>query len=226
MRTQKQGFTLVEILVVVAIIGLLVSVLAVAVLGPLAKADKAKCEAVIRGLQANIESFQARWATYPPGDAGRLGQLVNSPLLTEQNTTNRGIEALVVALRARVRGGPYIDQALFADDSVRTNYDADSFGDDKLDIDGTQEFFELVDPWGTPYVYLDINTVMNGKVEDTIQLMDRSTSMLEPGKCAELLRHPTTGMYPVGYVLWSFGPDKKNDYGRGDDITSWPKYAD
>ncbi|MCC6572601.1 MAG: type II secretion system protein [Planctomycetes bacterium] len=220
------GFTLIEIMVVIAIIALLAGILVVAIIPAISKSDKAKCEAVIRGLQANVDSWQTRWAVYPPGDAGRLGVLANSPTIAEQNRVNRGIEALVVALRARVKGGPYLDNQLFMDDTVRTNYDGDTFADDKLDLDGAQAFFELVDPWGTPYIYLDINDVRNGIVEDVIQLQDGSTVELDPNKCAEMLHHPTTGSYPVGYVIWSFGPNKKNDYGRGDDITSWPKYAD
>jgi hypothetical protein len=137
-----------------------------------------------------------------------------------------GIETMVMALRSRDHGGPFLDAKLFGNDSFRKNSDGDSLTDNVFNVEGSLDLFEMVDPWGTPYVYLNMNDVMNGTVKEKIQSEDGTSEELKVNELQEKLKHPTTGQYPKGYVIWSFGPDKKNDYGRGDDITSWPKYSD
>ncbi|MCB9933725.1 MAG: type II secretion system protein [Planctomycetes bacterium] len=231
MRRYRSGFTLIEILVVVGIIVLLAAVLLVSFSGVFSKSKEAQTKATIETLKSNVESFQSRWGPPPPCSLQELGQLVGYPALTEPNQDNVGIEALVLALRSRKEQGPYLDGPLFQDDKRRVNLDLDTVLEDatlpeNLDIEegSSRDLFEIADAWGNPLVYLDIKTVRAGNFQYEVTLADGSSSRIDPTECQNALRHPVTGQYPTGYVIWSFGEDGINQYGLGDDITSWPKY--
>jgi len=228
-----RGFTLVEIMVVVAIIILLASVLLVSFSGVFSKSENAQATATIETLKSNIANFQSAWGPAPPGNLQDLGTLVGYPALTDPNKDNVGIEALVLALRSKRERGPYLDGPLFQDDERRTNLDIDSVLESAcapryLDIeDGTsRELFEIVDPWGNPFVYIDANSLNLGGFQYNVTKGDGSTVVITATEAQDALRHPVTGAYPTEYALWSFGEDGINDYGRGDDVTSWPKYDD
>lgn len=231
MHDVRRAFTLIEILVVVAIIVLLASVLLVSFTDVFGRSEEAQARATIETLKSNVQSYESRWGIPPPANLGELGALVGYNSLTDPNTANRGIETLVLALRSRREQGPYIDTPLFADDARRTNLDGDTavegaLAPEFLDVDTAEsrELFEIVDPWGNPFVYLDVKSIQNGSFEYTVTMADGTTEKLDVTETQNALRHPTTGAYPTSFVLWSFGPDGVNDYGRGDDITSWPKY--
>jgi prepilin-type N-terminal cleavage/methylation domain-containing protein len=226
-KRARRGFTLVELLIVVGIIVVLAAVLVVSFSGVFSKRDDAVAKTTIETLSANLQSYQTKWHSYPMSTLASLtAQTRLSMPATDPNDTNMGIETLVVALRSKKNGGPYLDATLFGSDDFRKNFDSDELTDNAFDVDGALGLFEIVDPWGTPYVYINMNDVRNGSVKEKIQLEDGSSEELKLDELQEKLKHPTTGQYPQGYVIWSFGPDKKNDYGRGDDITSWPKYSD
>jgi prepilin-type N-terminal cleavage/methylation domain-containing protein len=227
----RRGFTLIEIMIVVAIVALLAAVLAVSISGAFGRSDAARAKATLEILRSNIESFKARWGVAPPSNLADLAQLVGFSGLAAPNTSNEGIETLILALRSRREGGPYLDAGLFADDAIRANLDFDSvvtslFASEFLDIPegSSNELFEFVDPWGNPFVYLNMREVEERRVNQSVTLLSGEQVRLDPTILTDRLRHPVTGDYPADYVLWSFGPDGINDYGRGDDITSWPKY--
>jgi prepilin-type N-terminal cleavage/methylation domain-containing protein len=70
------GFTLVELLVVMAIIGILFSLLLPALAQALSAGKVAATGQTISDLSAAIEAFKADWGTYPPsngGDGGAYG---------------------------------------------------------------------------------------------------------------------------------------------------------
>jgi prepilin-type N-terminal cleavage/methylation domain-containing protein len=227
----RQGFTLIEVLIVIGIILLLASVLVVAFSGALGQSDRAKTQATIVTLQSNIESFTARWGNPPPCNMAALGQLMGMGALSAPNQTNQGIETLVLALRSQREGGPYLDQALFSDDERRMNYDMDNVtgtaaGERGLDLpEGSSlELYEIVDAWGNPLVYVNINELRQGRSNQTITLIDGTQVQINPTEALDALRHPVTGQFPASYAIWSLGPDGINQYGLGDDITSWSKY--
>jgi prepilin-type N-terminal cleavage/methylation domain-containing protein len=231
MRRNRRGFTLIEILVVVGILVLLAAVLLVSFGGVFSKSKVAQTQTTIETLKSNVESFQARWGIPPPCNLQELGLLIGYPALTDPNKDNTGIEALVLALRSKREGGPYIDGPLFADDKRRTNLDIDTVLEDAtsaenldLEEDSARDLFEITDAWGNPLVYLDIKTVRAGSFQYSVTLADGSSVSIDATDCQNALRHPVTGQYPTGYVIWSFGEDGINQYGLGDDITSWPKY--
>ena len=228
-----RGFTLIEILVVVAIIILLAAVLLVSFSGVFSKSENAQAQATVETLKSNIENFQTRWGVAPPASLNSLGVLVGYPALNDPNKENIGIEAMVLALRSKREQGPYIDGPLFQDDDRRTNLDIDTVVEaacapNYLDIeDGTsRDLFEIIDPWGNPYVYIDRNSLQLGNFQYNVTKGDGSTVNITATEAQDALRHPVTGAYPTGYALWSFGEDGINDYGRGDDVTSWPKYEE
>lgn len=228
----KRGFTLIEILIVIAVILLLASVLVVAFSGVLGKSDEARATATIKTLQSNVDSFKTRWDTAPPGNLTDLGALMAPhAIVAAPNTENEGIEALVLALRSRLENGPYLDMNLFSDDARRMNLDLDRVAEtafEALDIEeGTSsDLFEIVDPWGNPLAYINTTELRHGRVDQIITLANGERVRITATEAQEALRHPTTGQFPVEYALWSFGPNGINEYGRGDDITSWPKYID
>lgn len=232
-RQHNIGFTLIEIMVVIAILLVIMGVLVTSFSGVFSKSEEVETVATITTLKSNIDSFNQAWGVYPPSDLNDLSLLTDANSLREVNSTNRGIEALVLALRSGRERGPYLDMPMFGDDMRRVNLDndrclPDAFDASILDIPASEssDLFEIVDKWGNPFVYINIDDVRNGKVDETIMLGNGDTVQINAQACQEELGHPATGQYPKGYVLWSFGEDQKNDYGRGDDITSWDKYEE
>jgi prepilin-type N-terminal cleavage/methylation domain-containing protein len=228
-----RGFTLIEILVAIAIIVVLASVLVVAFGGVFRQSERARTEATIITLRANIESFKARWGQAPPCNLPALGQLMGVHGMPAGNDVNQGIECLILALRSTREGGPYLDNALFADDERRTNLDMDHVSEEfagarglDLEAGSSTERFEFVDAWGNPLVYVNINELSLGRSRQTLTLADGTQVSIDTTRALEALRHPVTGQFPAGYAIWSLGPDGVNNYGRGDDITSWTKYED
>jgi general secretion pathway protein G len=67
LRTGREGFTLIEILLVVVIIGMLATIVTVSVPKHLEKARKSKAAADIGGLGVAIQSYYMEKGKYPPG---------------------------------------------------------------------------------------------------------------------------------------------------------------
>ena len=229
----RRGFTLVEIMVVIGIILLLASVLLVSFTGVFSKSKAAQTTATIETLKSGVEGYQTRWGRPPPSNMHDLGILVNYPSLVDPNNRNVGIETLVLALRSKREQGPYMDGPLMQDDKRRTNLDVDTTMEevaapDYLDLEegSSIDLFEIVDAWGNPLVYIDTTTLMQGNFQYEVTLASGETTTINATEAQDALRHPTTGQFPTGYVIWSFGEDGVNNYGRGDDITSWAKYDD
>jgi len=62
----RQGFTLVELLTVIFIIGVLVSLLLVAIIGVGGKGVDAKCVNDIRQMATALDNFKGKYGSYPP----------------------------------------------------------------------------------------------------------------------------------------------------------------
>lgn len=72
----RQGFTLIEVLVVMAIIGLLTSLIVPNVAQAQRRAKEAGVKATMHTVQAALESYQLDTATYPEGGNVSLTELL------------------------------------------------------------------------------------------------------------------------------------------------------
>jgi general secretion pathway protein G len=77
-RSAEKGFTLVELMVVIVIIGLLTTLVALTVLPQLGKANDQKAKADIATLDQALELYRLNNLTYPATSDG-LGALVKAP---------------------------------------------------------------------------------------------------------------------------------------------------
>ena len=75
---REQGFTLIEIMVVVVIIGLLLTVVATNLTNPLKHAERVKAQADIKGLETAMENFRLDNGFYPTTEQG-LESLLRKP---------------------------------------------------------------------------------------------------------------------------------------------------
>ncbi len=139
MRGRAAGFTLLEIMVVIALIGLLLGLVAVAV-GRQSEAGRiAEARARLEQFALLLESYRDRTGDYPPATLALLG-------VRDANRVNEGSEAAVAALRAASYGGRRPEERWLG------NGDADSSKALKSH-DGSTALLELLDPWENPVAY-------------------------------------------------------------------------
>jgi general secretion pathway protein G len=81
----ERGFTLVELLVVIVILGILAAVVVFAVGGTTENAQKSACKAELNTVESAVEAFNASLGVYPTN----AGQLVNPPDDADGNPVGR-----------------------------------------------------------------------------------------------------------------------------------------
>ena len=128
---QQRGFTLVEVLVVVAIIAILAGLALPALSGMRRKAQVDEARALLELVKLKVEQYRNDFGDYPPSRLRGVG-------VTETNGQNDGIEAMVRALHTTAKSGPY----MALKDGQTGNLDADA------------DLVEVWDPWGNPLLYL------------------------------------------------------------------------
>jgi prepilin-type N-terminal cleavage/methylation domain-containing protein len=198
---RPSGFTLIEIMVVIAIIGLLMGLVAVTVTRQGQAGRVAECKARIEQLALLAESYSDRMGDYPPSRLAALGVRDGSPI-------NEGIEAFVVALKSGNYSGRRPEERWLG------NTDNDSSKTVKL-VDDSHNLLEILDPWDNPFVY-----IANGDYEGecTYKLGEQDAGELVTVKAA---RNKLTSAFHQfdGFQIRSAGPD--GIMGTEDDIANY-----
>ena len=209
------GYTLVEMLVVIFIISILAGLITTGVQQARKSADRKATLIEIQHLMAACESFKTAWGDYPPTS------LRHPSVNVRVNTLNEGSESLLAHLTSRKQGGPF--HGAVADDRL-SNTDADKLTTkdntvvrNTLDwTRGNNTLLEYTDMWGNPFVYLHNRDYGNTKKMQYLDVQGRAVSIeASKSKKTESYHDSTT------FQIWSFGPNRTNENGQGDDIVSW-----
>ena len=205
----QRAFTLVEVLVVIAIIVVLMGIMFPVVVGMIGEGDKAKSAAMVQQLSLAIEAYEGHMGDAPPSSWKRFGTIGGKDrpykgLKPPSNSVNTGAECLFIALTAEVAGVAAFE------------WEADHFenidGDKVGGVPGWEfgdECNELVDAWGQPLVYIH-NRDYGKKFK--IELPDGVTVEVQALKSKKL-----KGYYRKrSYQLFSLGQDGKP--GTSDDL--------
>jgi len=212
---RNAGFTLVEMLIVCAVALIVASIMIPAVVHIQRKNAERLAENEVKEIAALIEQYKLYTGVYP--QANLLEILAEQDGQTLSNTTNLGNESLVLALCSLDNGGPYLRRDL-ADVNRKKLQNLDRDNAWKVALNNTfftdSELREYVDPWGVPYVYFDNSVYFDTTVHT--YTVGGTTFQARP------IKDPQGRFYePLGFQLWSCGPNRVNDQGKGDDITAW-----
>lgn len=214
---RARSFTLIELLVVIAILGILMAIAVYGVLSAIEGGRISKAKQTIEQLRSAIDGYESRFHQLPFVSLNEYDQTIR------HNTTNNGIETLLVALRTTEGGRPLLDITQFEGSLENRDGDRSPQAYNLFGVDGDPQLFELVDPWGNPYVYVPQALDNEGDpYRRTYNYIDANGDhvVIDPQVWA---RNSTTGVMPQKFMLWSFGPSGVNMNGLGDDIISWQK---
>lgn len=217
-RAQRRtGFTLVEILVVLAIISVLAGLITVSVQQARKFANIKTTRIDIQQLEQAALVYRNAFGDYPPTSLSSSSEVKG--IVT--NGVNDGIESLLIHLVRRDKGGPFLEDT---PDHRLENHDVDKLTSKQLATLkksftltwNTPALLEYCDLWGNPFVYVHHRDYAQTK-KAAYQGMNGQRVYVDPPKSEK------TGTYhkPTTFQIWSFGPNGINENGDGDDITSW-----
>ena len=201
------GFTLIELMIVIAIIGLLVVVLAPNIMGARDAAGEADTEATFMRCQLGVDGYNRKHGYHPPADLRHPEQGKQPPWKTD-NGQNTGIESFVAFVSMDRRGGTDLSDL---NDKI-CNTDDDQHGMALKLLGGRKDRVEVADAWTTPLAYFSKFTM---SAPTTVTGTDGIPQEVEAKKA--------DGGRPVGDGKWQFvsaGKDRK--FGTDDDLV-WPK---
>jgi prepilin-type N-terminal cleavage/methylation domain-containing protein len=206
-RPREAGFTLVEILAVLAVLGLLMGISVMAFSGHQDKAARATTRANMAELENLITVFENKFGDYPPD---RLKSC--NPAIKAKNDLNEGVEALLAALHSKAfTGGTSLTETVLAnldEDQTTTDYHRS----------GSKQLLEAVDGWGNPIAYFHYLSFRKSQE----YLMDPEDGAQEyPQQTVEAAVSEVTGVFANAdsYQLVSAGSDGL--FGTDDDVTNF-----
>lgn len=138
-RGRQRGFTLIEILVVIAIIGILMFFLVTQFMPFLRRGEEYKTTAILEQMRTSIDLYEHAQGDFPPSDFAGVSS-------TSPNNINVGAESLVAALFSPSFPDKRPDQKWLQ------NTDADRSEKPLTDLD-SKDLFEICDAWGNPIAY-------------------------------------------------------------------------
>jgi len=204
-EVRVEGFTLIEMLVVIVILGILMSLAVVGVTAAMRSSKVTRTEAMIEGLGGACEQYQIRWGDYPPTTLAEFK-------ITMPNETNNGAEALTACLASN-RKGPQLLSSIKDDmyvnidrDTASTNITGWFFGDCDLR--------EISDAWGYPIIYFHAKDYQRASASLKRYKFDVGGQEynVEPARSA----NTRTFLRSSKFQIMSVGPDGKP--GTADDI--------
>lgn len=156
-RNPKPGFTLVEILVILAIIAVLAGVLVPAVANQITKGEATRLISDLENVRTGVETFVSDVKRFPKD----IDDLVNKPGSAETDLNGTTYASGLLAKWA----GPYLDILMNDDDSVETGYGAH-----------IKDNLDTVKVNGIKYLTVRINTVPQKDFYRLDEAIDTDTS--------------------------------------------------
>lgn len=193
---RQAGFTLLELMVVIVIVGILMGALVMSGVGAFNDAEKKETSVRLDNLSNLILEYRTIEGDFPDN---RL------PRNASSNSINSCAEALVLAFFDPGYTGSLPKQHWLE------NTDGDS-SSRQLTTFGNKQLFEIVDGWGNPIMYFE-----SLRYNESVTCMAGYDGIYEE-QTVTAARNEKTGSFlaPSGYQLISAGPD--GEFGNEDDI--------
>jgi len=213
------GFTLVEILVVIAIIATLVGLVAAIIPAAMRRKQVMRAQTLVNGVGAALEALALdgeQYGKYPPSRPRdlKIGKNFVGKELGQPNDLNSGIESVFFLLN-----NPLIHcNQVTADEELIGNADDDVFRNARGNASDPQAR-EYLDPWGQPLAYFHSNDYKDPKGLTEILSVDGTRIEVHPKKLSARAGGGWLG--PNSFQVFSVGPDGVQDPDEaedGDDI--------
>jgi len=200
----RGGFSLIEILVVITIIGLLIALSTGAYSTWIERGEVHKTENIINNLKVFAEEYCNLTGDFPPSTLDELG------VISRGDAANEGVEAFVLALYKQGYTGPRPSS-----ESELINSDEDS-ADRNISEFGNPVLLEFQDAWANPIVYINCRDYAK-----TYTYLIEDREMGQEFVEIRAFKNPVTGSYfnHDSYQIISAGPD--GVIGDEDDVANF-----
>ena len=256
-QPRRRDFTLIELLIVIAIIGILATMLLTALGSARRRTQIGVAKSSIQAVKAALAMYEADMGRFP-----RFSPRPNAP--TDKAQAYRDdAPALYAGLRNRAtkeagggQNSPYLqDWKLELIGLLDASTSLDVAGSNKMGSDGSlgtgveplanedkeqlnlityqklhspggsdNRKLVLLDPWGNPYHYREWASIRT-TIKDNLMTTPETRSPVGNSEAGiEVVESVKDRPHnPEGYDIWSNGPNGVNEFGEGDDVTSWGK---